>query len=46
MADDTKRHFKRVLLKLSGEALRETGSQDNRAGTFLGPNRPADASVS
>ncbi len=29
MADDTKRHFKRVLLKLSGEALRETGSQDN-----------------
>ena len=29
MAEETKRHFKRVLLKLSGEALRETGSQDN-----------------
>ena len=29
MADDGKRKFKRVLLKLSGEALREPGSQDN-----------------
>jgi len=29
MANDTKRKFKRVLLKLSGEALREVGSQDN-----------------
>jgi uridylate kinase len=29
MADDTKRKFRRVLLKLSGEALREVGSQDN-----------------
>jgi len=29
MADDNKRKFKRVLLKLSGEALREVGSHDN-----------------
>ncbi len=29
MADDGTRKFKRVLLKLSGEALREIGSQDN-----------------
>jgi uridylate kinase len=29
MADDGKRQFKRVLLKLSGEALREIGSHDN-----------------
>ncbi len=29
MAEDGKRKFKRVLLKLSGEALRELGSQDN-----------------
>jgi uridylate kinase len=29
MADDGRRKFKRVLLKLSGEALREPGSQDN-----------------
>ena len=29
MADDGRRQFKRVLLKLSGEALRETGSADN-----------------
>lgn len=29
MADQSKRRFKRVLLKLSGEALREIGSQDN-----------------
>ncbi len=29
MPDDDKRKFKRVLLKLSGEALREPGSQDN-----------------
>jgi uridylate kinase len=29
MADDGKRKFKRVLLKLSGEALREIGSHDN-----------------
>ena len=29
MADDGRRKFRRVLLKLSGEALREPGSQDN-----------------
>jgi uridylate kinase len=29
MADEGRRKFKRVLLKLSGEALREPGSQDN-----------------
>ena len=29
MAEEGKRKFKRVLLKLSGEALREPGSQDN-----------------
>jgi uridylate kinase len=29
MADDGRRKFKRVLLKLSGEALREPGSQEN-----------------
>ena len=29
MAEDVKRDFKRVLLKLSGEALREVGSHDN-----------------
>ena len=29
MAEQTGRKFKRVLLKLSGEALREIGSQDN-----------------
>jgi uridylate kinase len=29
MPDDEKRKFKRVLLKLSGEALREVGSHDN-----------------
>jgi uridylate kinase len=29
MADEGKRQFKRVLLKLSGEALREVGSHDN-----------------
>jgi len=29
MADEDKRKFKRVLLKLSGEALREVGSHDN-----------------
>ncbi|MFZ4765144.1 MAG: UMP kinase [Roseimicrobium sp.] len=29
MADEGTRKFKRVLLKLSGEALREIGSQDN-----------------
>ena len=29
MAEDDRRKFKRVLLKLSGEALREVGSQDN-----------------
>ncbi|MCE9518066.1 MAG: UMP kinase [Verrucomicrobia bacterium] len=29
MADDGRRHHKRVLLKLSGEALREVGSHDN-----------------
>ncbi len=29
MAEDGRRHFKRVLLKLSGEALREVGSHDN-----------------
>ncbi len=29
MADDGRRQFKRVLLKLSGEALREIGSHDN-----------------
>lgn len=29
MAEDGRRHFKRVLLKLSGEALREPGNTDN-----------------
>src|SRR5437773_2668074 len=29
MAADGRRHFKRVLLKLSGEALREQGNADN-----------------
>ena len=29
MAEEGRRKFKRVLLKLSGEALREPGSQEN-----------------
>ena len=36
MADDGRRKFKRVLLKLSGEALREIGSQDNISPHIVG----------
>ena len=36
MADDGNRKFKRVLLKLSGEALREIGSQDNISPPIVG----------
>ena len=31
-----KRNFKRVVLKLSGEALRESGSQDNISPEIVG----------